>query len=284
MTGQQDTEKHAYCHDATMNGQRGVALLLVIWAIILLGGLVGGLLATGSGEVRLARNLIAIEKAQNLADAGINRAILLLLSSDDLAEIELGDATGFGLRFDDAAEITVTIRDSCGQIDLNWAPEPLLSAYALAAGLSPASARQFSAAVIAGRGAADAASGDATANSFSPPSARPPVAASGGIPAAPWQTRRDIARLAGINRQELAALLPGLTVNCREQGADPEFAGAAVSRAIALTGLSGRSHRLAYDITAEVKLPDGATAATEAALWLTRDSRQPYRIVHWYRR
>ena len=284
MIRQQHTEKHAYCRAAATDSQRGIALLLAIWAIILLGGLVGGLLATGSSEARLARNLIAIEKAQNLADAGIHRAILLLLSSDDLAEIELGDATGFGLRLDNAAEITVTIRDSCGQIDLNWAPEPLLSAYAVAVGLSPASARQFSAAVMAGRGADDAASVDGTANSFGPLSARPPVAASGGIPAGPWQTRRDIARLTGIGRQELAALLPGITVNCREQGADPEFAGASVSRAIALTGLSGRSHRLAYDITAEVKLPDGATAATEAALWLTRDSREPYRIVHWYRR
>lgn len=284
MIRQQHTKKGACRYDAAISDQRGVALLLAIWAIILLGGLVGGVLATGTSEARLARNLIAIEKAQNLAEAGINRAILLLLSSDDLAEIELGDATGFGISLDDAAEITVTIRDSCGQIDLNWAPEPLLSAYAVAVGLSPASARQFSVAVIAGRGVADAASGDATANSFGPLSTMPPVAASGDIPAGPWQTRRDIARLAGIGRQELAALLPGLTVNCREQGADPEFAGASVSRAIALTGLSGRSHRLAYDITAEVKLSDGAAAATEAALWLTRDSDEPYRIVHWYRR
>lgn len=267
-----------------MTGQRGVALLLAMWAVILLGGLVGGLLLTASSEVRLAHNLIAVEKAQNLAEAGINRAILLLLSSDELADIELGGAAGFTLRLDDAAEIAVTIRDSCGQIDLNWAPAPLLSAYAVTAGLSPTSARQFSEAVIAGRENSHLSSGNFPLSGFGQAPALPPVALPDGIPAAPWQTRRDIARLPGIGGPELAVLLPGLTVNCREQGADPQFAGAEVRRAITLSGFSGRSHRLAYDITAQVKLPGGAKAATEAALWLTRDSNAPYRIVHWYRR
>ena len=284
MTGSQKTKATGPSYAGPMAGQRGVALLLAVWAVILLGGLVGGLLMTGSSEVRLARNLIAVEKAQNLAEAGINRAILLLLSSDDLAELELGGAAGFTLRLDDAAEIAVTIRDSCGQIDLNWAPAPLLSAYAVAVGLSPASARQFTEAVIAGREDGHRSSGNLSPSGFGQLPALPQVAVPNAIPVAPWQTRRDIARLPGIGPRELAALLPGLTVNCREQGADPQYAGADVRRAVTLSGLPGRSHRLAYDIVAEVKLPGGAVAATEAALWLTRDSDAPYRIVHWYRR
>ncbi len=57
---------------------RGVALLMVLWLLVLLAGLAAGIAATARTETHLARNLMAEAKARHLAQAGIHHAITTL--------------------------------------------------------------------------------------------------------------------------------------------------------------------------------------------------------------
>lgn len=104
--------------------ERGIALLIVLWALVLL-----SLLATAFGtnartEVYLARNLVESAQAEALADAGIHRAIAGLAK-----EPREGGFRGDGRMYSwhsSGGEVRFSIRDEGGKIDLNQAPEALL--------------------------------------------------------------------------------------------------------------------------------------------------------------
>lgn len=240
--------------------QRGAALLIVIWAVILLAGFVAGILATGGSEAALSANMIDAARAQHLAAAGVQRAVLALLDPDERNKLQLEAPAAFAMRLSDDAEISIRIKDSCGDIDLNWPAPELLRAYALAAGMKPAAALGFAEAVAAGRGPG---------------------------PQTQWQSVREIAALPGVSAASLAVLADGLTVNCRDAGADPRRAGVLVKRALLLAGgealYGGVSHQLAYEVLSVARLASGAEAAVKASVWLAVEQGTPYRIVAWER-
>jgi len=243
--------------------ENGMALMIAVWAVILIGAFVGGMIALGGGDAALSANRIEAARARHLAEAGIHRAIAALV--DPAAREKLKLAQPFSVQLEDGAEIKVIIRDSCGAIDLNWAPKALLRAYGVTAGMNPAEADHFASAIVA------------RSQSVLSPQAT-------ALNSGPWQSLDQLAEIQAIGTAQLQALRPGLTVNCREAGADICCAPEAVKAALSLAGGgSSPSHKLAYEITAQASLAAGAKVTIEAAIWLSRQPGPPYYHVTGWR-
>jgi general secretion pathway protein K len=126
--------------------QRGIALLMVLWALVLL-----ALLATVFGgnartEVFLARNLVENAQAEALADAGLYRAIAGLTK-----EPREGGFRGDGRVYTwhaSGGEVRFSIRDEGGKIDINQASEILLRELFVAVGVDPTRSADLADAII----------------------------------------------------------------------------------------------------------------------------------------
>ena len=108
-----------------MTRQRGAALLLVMWVVLLLAGLVAGYAMASRIESLqgngVARGLVASEAAR----AGVEVAASRMLQTDP-ARRWAPDGRGYRLDFDGIA-VDVSVRDELGKIDLNLAPQDLLA-------------------------------------------------------------------------------------------------------------------------------------------------------------
>jgi Type II secretion system (T2SS), protein K len=126
--------------------ERGIALLMVLWALVLL-----ALLATVFGgnartEVFLARNLVENAQAEALADAGLYRAIAGLTK-----EPREGGFRGDGRVYTwhaSGGEVRFSIRDEGGKIDINQASETLLRELFVALGVEPKHSADLADAIV----------------------------------------------------------------------------------------------------------------------------------------
>lgn len=242
---------------------RGIALILAVWAVILISGFVTGVMVLGGGDAAVTANRIDMARVQGLAEAGIVAAIAALAEPD--FNKRPGLAQPSAVELEDGATIMVEIRDSCGAIDINWAPEVLLRAYAVTVGMTSDSAARLAGAIVALRQRAPSNDMDAWRSG-------------------PWQSLEQLADLPSMDTATLGALRPGLTVNCAEAGADLQHAPDAVRKALGLSGLSGGpSHGLAYEIEAQARLASGANITLVAAIWLSRQQGPPYYFVTGWR-
>ena len=129
-----------------MERQRGIALLMVLWALVLL-----ALLATVFGgnartEVLLARNLVENAQAEALADAGIYRAIAGLTK-----EPREGGFHGDGRVYTwhaGGGEVRFSVRDEGGKIDLNQASDILLGELFVALRVEPERSAELADAIV----------------------------------------------------------------------------------------------------------------------------------------
>jgi general secretion pathway protein K len=106
-------------------GQRGFALLLVIWVLAILAVLAAGFAAGTRSEARLARNLLEAAQARALAEAGVARATGALIDNDPTADWRT-DGTPRQMSFDGGI-VRIRIEDEGGKIDLNTSPPALLT-------------------------------------------------------------------------------------------------------------------------------------------------------------
>ncbi len=116
---------------AGSGGRRGLALVVVLWVLVLLSLIAASFTRATRTEVNVTRNLVDNAKAEALAEAGVYLAILALLDPDP-AQRPRPDGTPWKVAFG-GAEITVSVQDEGGKIDLNHAPDELLRGLLLAA-------------------------------------------------------------------------------------------------------------------------------------------------------
>lgn len=108
----------------TRSKQRGLALTLVVWLLLLVSAIAGSFSVTVFTETALARQRVDAAQARLLAEAGVYRAILELLRSDREQAWPV-DGTPNLFRFGED-RVRVSIRDAAGLVDLNTAtPETL---------------------------------------------------------------------------------------------------------------------------------------------------------------
>ncbi|MHA1528655.1 MAG: general secretion pathway protein GspK, partial [Alphaproteobacteria bacterium] len=114
--------------------QRGLALIVVLWAAILLALLAGGVARLSRSDLNLARNLVEATRAELAADSALWTAVHAIVSGGP--EPWRTDGTVYAWRFGEA-EVRVRVTDELGRIDINAASPELLAALFEAAGTEP---------------------------------------------------------------------------------------------------------------------------------------------------
>ena len=232
-------------------GNRGIALVAVLWVIMLLAAMAVSFVGTIRTETSVIRNLVDNADAQALADAGVYRAVLALyhsfeevdaeggsgiLSADD--ETDGGTAAGSpvesgALRFDgrpylwpfEDGVVQIAIQSEAGKVDLNAAREELLL------GLLRANGAEQPEILL-----------DRIADFRDPDKERRPQGAedadyvaagrSEGAKDAPFESVEELRQVIGVSQALYDRLAPALTVYSEARGIDPLTAPAAALRAL----------------------------------------------------
>jgi len=285
------------------HGQRGFALVMVLWVLVLL-----TLLGTGFGRaVRVeSRAGIAADERLRLeaaALAGVARGIHGLLITDPERAWRL-DGRSYEIPWTDAS-LRVTMRSENGKIDINFAPAPLLAGL-FEALLPDADADALADAVLDWRDGddrrrpkgAEAADYAAAGRSYGPANR-------------PFRSPWTLSQVLGLNGAAVERLLPYVTIHARRPRVDPFSADARVLAAIPgiepeaaeafvaqrrrtteggpvdLQPLSGGSRYLdrrpstgLASIRVEARAPSGGRLIREAVVRLKGRS-QGYEILSW---
>lgn len=116
--------------------QRGIALVVVLWLVVLI-TVIGSSHARNTRiETTLAFNHVGVAKARALAEAGIHRAIMELFVSDSDSRWRV-DGTVHQIRMD-SGSVNIAIRDASGLLDINKSSSLQLEAILEAAGVEEA--------------------------------------------------------------------------------------------------------------------------------------------------
>ena len=126
--------------------QRGVALLLVLWACTLLAILLGGYAALARTEALQARYQFAGTQAHYAAEAGLMRAVYGL-QDPRVRQRWIGDGRPYTFVYD-RASVVVRATDEDGKVDLNSAAPEVLAGLFRAAGLRPREADELADRVV----------------------------------------------------------------------------------------------------------------------------------------
>lgn len=133
--------------------QRGIALVVVMWVLVLLSITVGIYAILARTESLQARFLFDETAARYAAEAGIHRAVFEM-RSPDLETKWVPDGRTYRLEFG-GAEIEISIVDESGKIDINQADEELLSRFFISRGVEEVEAWHLADAILDWRDADD---------------------------------------------------------------------------------------------------------------------------------
>ncbi len=260
-----------------MRRERGFALLVVLWSLVLITLLTTQILSSGRTALNLAANLRAAAQARAADDGAINVAIYHLAASS--ADAWTADGSAHILS-DGAASITVRINSLAGTINPNLASTALLTGLFQALGASASQAQSVANGIIAWRSPAETQdAGKALLGSYR--RAGLPY----GPPGAPLNDLTALAYVMGMNPALLARALPELSLY-QSGDPDPIIADKIVRRALALSGQSGSSST-AYtgnapvvSISAELDGPGGLAVRRVAIVSIAGgNGAVPYQLL-----
>jgi len=272
--------------------QRGVALLLVLWACTLLAILLGGYAALARTEGLQARYQFAQARAHYAAEAGLMRAVYAL-HDPVVKQRWAADGRVYPFHIDDAT-VMVSATDEGGKVDLNSASLPVLQGLFTAAGQPPEQAARLAENVINWRSPpgmdSDAASRAAA------------YAAAGrnyGPRNGAFASIEELQMVLGVTPTLYRMLAPELTIWSGR--AVPDVNTAPPLALAAIPGLgpeqlqsirtarsrNARDPALALDtgsthsIRSEATLADGTRAILRATIRVQGGGDQPYAVLRW---
>ena len=129
-----------------LRDQRGLALVAVLWTMTLLALIAAVFMRETRTEMALVRNLEGEARAEALAEAGVNRAILILLGLDTSVPWRV-DGTPIELASSDGV-VRIVIQDEGGKIDLNRTAASVLQPLFVAVGIAPEPAQHLADAIV----------------------------------------------------------------------------------------------------------------------------------------
>ena len=264
--------------------ERGFALLLVLWTMVLLALLASQVTGAGRAETKLAAALREGAQLQSAADAAVNETIWHMLDGG-------GDywAPGAMVRVlnEAAGRVTVTVTDERGKLDVNQAPPALLQALFAVLGTDRTTAQNLANAIADWRSQQQSSTDTDT-----------PLSASYRMQGRAWgpagqefQRLDELQLVLGITPELYQASLPYLTL-ALEQGpwtqyADPPVL-AAVARAKRDSGLNvdvaDARGPVVLRMTAHVDGRNGAAFTRRVLFRLDGTLSGPawkYRILSW---
>lgn len=262
-------------------GHPGFALIVVLWGLVLVGLLIGHLVAMGRSQSRIAGNEIAAQQAAAAADGAVHVAIYHLMQ------------TGEGLRWQPdgkthsltigEASVAVTAKDQAGLVNPNLADDTLLAALFREAGAGQAQAAALTTAVISWRDPAAAGQ----VGGIGPMDYR----AAGkdyGPPGAPFEDVGELGRVLGMTPPLLATLEPHLSLWNGLEHPKPDLADPMVARAMAQAGLAGerapmivQASRITVTIRAEAHAGNGARFVRRAVVGIGPGPQKGFKLLAW---
>jgi general secretion pathway protein K len=254
---------------------RGFALLLVLWSLVLVTLLITSLTASARSDARIAVNLRAQAEAEAEADGAISEALFHVLDQGQAHWNADGTPHVIAWR---GGRITLRIEDESGKVNPNNASQQLLQALLHNLGVDDRAARAVAAAIVDWRspdaesvlGGSKLAQYRAAGLSYAPPNA-------------PFETLDELGAVLGMTPDILARLTPMLSL-ANDGDADSRHAPPPVARALRDTGDTAEDASAqgtqqatgAMAITAEL-----AGLTRRAIVRLTRAEARPYRILAW---
>ncbi len=246
--------------------QRGAALLLVMWLILLLSGLVAGYAMAARIESMQGNGLARSVAAREAARAGVEYAVSRMLDADPQQRWE---ADGRDYRFDfDGAQLEVSVRDESGKIDLNSAAPDLLAGLFRGVGEPRESATRLAGAVVDWRD-------DDSLTQVSGGAEDANYAAAGlpwGAKDAPFETVAELEQVLGMRPALFRSVAPYLTVHSGAALPNAAFADGVVLQAMGVE----RPQRVegglpaigsgTYSIDSRARLPNGRRAHLSVVL------------------
>jgi len=272
--------------------QRGVALLLVLWACTLLAILLGGYAALARTEGLQARYQFAQTQAHYAAEAGLMRAAYGLQSPQP-EQRWVGDGRAYTFRYD-GATVSVRAIDEGGKVDLNAASPEVLQGLFQAAGLKPDQAQALADRVVDWRNPVGL-EGEAA-------SQRAAYAANGrdyGPRNGPFASVEELQMVLGMTPALYRQVAPVVTIWAGGASPDPNTAPPLALAAI--PGMTPEQQRMieaarqrnandprlvlsngtTHSIRSEATLADGTRAILRATVRLQAGQAQPYAVLRW---
>lgn len=277
--------------------QRGVALLLVMWACTLLAILLGGYAALAHTEGLQANYQFEQTRAHYAAEAGLMRAIYAL-QAPNIGDRWIADGRMYPFVFD-GAKVGVSVIAESGKVDLNAASPDIFSNLLLNAGADPTRASAIAQAIV------DWRSFPMTPQQVSQRAAA--YAAAGrdyGPRNGPFASVEELQMVLGMDPALYQAVAPYVTIWSGRASPDPNTAplialasvpgmnlqqAAAMiaarqanAAATAVTGLVG-NNGITHSIRSEAVLADGTRAVLRATVRLQgfRPGSQAFAVLRW---
>lgn len=183
--------------------KRGFALILVIWALVLMVSLASGFSFAVRHELRAAADLETTARAEAAATGALHTAVLKL-GDRDPDNVWQADGNRRQVRWPDAT-IAVTVSSESGRIDINRAPRDVLFGL-FAQFFSANQAERLTAALLDWRDNDDRQRpGGAERREYAAIGQRGPANA-------PFSSVRELRQVIGFNRQVVEAVAEYLTV------------------------------------------------------------------------
>lgn len=283
--------------------QSGVALVLVIWASILIAVVASSFMLERRTDAMVVGNSISMARARAAADAGVQRAIFEAYRNDNAPDIWRRDGSPHDWTFD-GIPVRVEMRDESAKIDINVAPDALLRGLFLGAGLDDDQATSLLDAVLDWRDpdslkrlhGAEADDYKAAGLSYGPANA-------------PFQAIEELQLVLGMRPEIYRRIAPSITVFSHLPGVNPQLASRDVLLAIpGLTpevvddyiarrtdalanglpvpslpgaGVFAAGNSMVITVHSEARLDDGTYFAREAVALLRPVPRKPVTFVAW---
>ena len=255
----------------TARGERGLALVSVLWGVAILSLIAAAMLAASVSSSQIGRNVWSATQAGAVADAAVGRAVLSLMD----------DRMGKQPRVDgklaviavDGVPVRLWIQDESGKINLNYADKSLLQSLFVSAGVAEGEAGALADRIVARR------IGPNGAALFAYRAVDDVLGVPGMTPAlfrrvAPALTvfGRNGAPNQSVAPREVLRVLPGMTDDAiadilKARDAAPAATGAAAPQSV-------------YLVTAETRTA-GARIVRTAVVTFTGDTTKPYLILAW---
>lgn len=209
-------------------GERGFALLIVLWSLVLITLLITQVTSAGRSEANLAGNLRRAAALRAETDGALHAAIFHLL---DPASGWRADGTEHRVKTQDGT-VMLRITDELGKINPNLASPAMLAAMLRAAGLGEDEAGRLGAAILQWRypSGEPPTTGEkaqtyrAAGRSYAPPSAN-------------FESVNELGLVLGMSPGLVARLAPHLTLYTDDQP-DPRLADPLVAQVLESMGIT----------------------------------------------
>jgi general secretion pathway protein K len=273
----------------TGHEEHGFALVIVLWAALILAVIAASIIATARSEARLENTRYATAQLGAIAEGAINIAILRMLDPAPAVHPP-ADGTAFALGFADR-KIAMRVTDEAGKIDLNFAQGELLRRLIVSVGIPTQDAQGLVDKILDWREAGIGRRlNGAKAEDYQD------AGLSYGPREAPFETVEELQLVMGITLPLLERLAPSLTVYSQSAWVDPVFAPRDVLAALTRMGAGPLSDILArraarddapvvighaFTIDAEVADPSGLRVQRSAVVRLTGSPKLPLVVYRW---